>query len=105
MQYFEGIQDLVKLATAFRVQAGVISNNFRKFAIEEIKAWFLSEQTIWKEFQDAANFEWTSLRNFLNELYERVRCLVYFGQALQHLAQTWQLLERLIAHQIFRSLE
>lgn len=46
MQYFEGIQDLVKLATAFRVKAGVISNNFRKFAIEEIKAWFLSEQAI-----------------------------------------------------------
>lgn len=43
MQYFEGIQDLVKLATAIRVKAGVISNNFSKFAIEEIKVWFLSE--------------------------------------------------------------
>ncbi len=45
MQYFEGIQDLVKLATAIRVKTGVIRNYFRKFAIEEIKAWFLGEQT------------------------------------------------------------
>jgi len=105
VQDFEGVQDLVKLATAIRVKAGVISDNFRKFTIEEIKAWFLGEQTNLKEFQCAANFEWSSFRDFLNELHKRVRCLVYFGQTLQHLAQTWQLLTRLIAHQIFRSLE